>query len=115
MGTLGVGIQRSQPWGVPCPSPGECCWLLSVCKAPPGISRKLCEMSLGDGEGLEWKCLDCTKTHGNECKMLGSLTACERNMMLSSLRMKSLHTACLGCYLSVINAVIVLGPCAQNA
>ena len=30
-------------------------------------------------------------------------------------KMKSLHTECLLCYLSVINAIIVQGPCVKNA
>lgn len=59
-----------------------------------------------------------TKTRGNKCKMLESITACECNTMLSlvlpSEKTKSLHTEvyCLDCdcYSSGINAIIVLGP-----
>lgn len=64
-----------------------------------------------------------TKTRGNKCKMLESITACECNTMLSlvlpSEKTKSLHTECIVWTVTVIHQGLMLslfwGPCVKNA
>lgn len=66
------------------------------------------------------------KIHGNKCKMLDSITACDCNMMLSLVleskkkkKMKSLHTECIVWAVTVTHQGLMLplfwGLCVRNA